>query len=162
MVLPVEPNASPFPLSGPGIFRESVAKFSPDGKYVAYVSTETGRPEIYVRAFIPNSGIQSGPRWMISTQGGNLPSWSADGRKLYWETGGQRGTRVFAADIDISSGLHAGLPVKLFETDEALGGSTLLTKRGQMLFRVPVGQLASEPLNVQVNWRSELKIPSSR
>src|SRR5262245_61337968 len=60
---------------------ETLARFSPDGAFVAYASNETGQEEVYVRSF-----SQSGGRARVSVNGGRRPIWSADGRELfYWE-----------------------------------------------------------------------------
>jgi serine/threonine-protein kinase len=67
-------------------FAESAPKFSPDGRWLAYESTETGRTEIYVRAF-PASG--TGGKWPISNNGGALPVWLPNGRELLYQSGDQ-------------------------------------------------------------------------
>ena len=59
--------------------------FSPDGRWIAYTSNESGRNEVYVRPF--GGGASSGSRkWQISTGGGRYPIWSRDGRELFYET----------------------------------------------------------------------------
>lgn len=58
---------------------ESRGRFSPDGKWFAYDSNESGRSEIYVRRFPPTAD-----QWQVSTDGGSAPFWSADGRELYY------------------------------------------------------------------------------
>jgi serine/threonine-protein kinase len=54
--------------------------FSPDGRWLAYWSDESGRPEVYVRPF-PGPG----PKQLISTNGGNYPTWSPNGRELFYQ-----------------------------------------------------------------------------
>ena len=63
-------------------FIERNAAFSPDGKWIAYSSMETGSDQIYVRPF---PGL--GPRYPVTVDGGNEPVWSPDGRKLYYRAG---------------------------------------------------------------------------
>jgi Tol biopolymer transport system component len=63
---------------------ESEPAFSPDGRWIAYQSDESGRLEVYVRPY-PGPG----PRWPISTDGGMLPTWSTDGRALLYRTAEQ-------------------------------------------------------------------------
>jgi eukaryotic-like serine/threonine-protein kinase len=59
---------------------ESSARFSPDGKWVAYASDESGRPEIYVQPFL----AEKSGKWQISTNGGFTPKWSNDGKELFY------------------------------------------------------------------------------
>ena len=65
-------------------FDESSPAFSPDGRWMAYGSTESGRAEVYVRPFPPGGASGSG-KSTISTGGGRLPIWSRDGRELFYE-----------------------------------------------------------------------------
>ena len=67
-------------------FAESAPKFSPDGRWLAYESNETGRTEIYVRAF---PAAAQGGKWPISNSGGALPVWSPNGRELLYQSGDQ-------------------------------------------------------------------------
>ena len=77
-VLPLEDEGQPRPfLVTP--FQENNASFSPDGNWLAYESTESGREEVYVRSFPGPGG-----KWQISTSGGRAPRWSKDGRHLFF------------------------------------------------------------------------------
>src|SRR5207249_5041905 len=78
-VLPMFGDRKPFPYVQSD-FNEAHAKFSPDGKWVAYGSDEIGRTEIYVRRF-PNAGAG---KWQVSTGGGDQPYWRADGKELFY------------------------------------------------------------------------------
>ena len=60
-------------------FNEKLATFSPDGRWLAYDSDESGRDEVYIRSF-----PESGTRIQISTQGGTGPLWSRDGKELFY------------------------------------------------------------------------------
>src|SRR5262249_7143580 len=84
-VLPMDqPKESRKPisyLSGP--FNKKQAQFSPNGRFVAYSSNESGRPEIYVQPF-PDA---SGGKWPISSGGGVEPRWSKDGNELFYFSG---------------------------------------------------------------------------
>ncbi len=64
-------------------FDEVEPRFSPDGRWLAYASNESGSYEVYVQSTTPNGG-----RWHVSTNGGRMPAWSPDGRALYYELGG--------------------------------------------------------------------------
>jgi len=81
-------------------FNESQAAISPDGRWIAYASDETGQSEVFVRPF-PN--IDAG-RWQISVDGGNEPVWGPDGRHLYYRRNG----RVAAVDIETSPNFSVG------------------------------------------------------
>jgi len=77
-VIPLDENEEPFPVVQTQFTNEYPA-FSPDGRWLAYVSDETGRPEIYVRPF-PGPGR----RWQISTGGGGKPVWTKNGREIVY------------------------------------------------------------------------------
>ncbi|UCF38906.1 MAG: serine/threonine-protein kinase [Acidobacteriota bacterium] len=83
-------------------FSESFAKISPDSRWVAYVSNETGGNEIYVRPF-PDAG----GRWQISTDGGEFPIWGAGSTKLYYRSGAD----IMEVDLNVEgSGLRVSSP----------------------------------------------------
>ena len=65
-------------------FQEEAPSFSPDGRWISYPSTESGRNEVFVRPF-PAGGPSGSGKWLISTGGGQFPIWSRDGRELYYE-----------------------------------------------------------------------------
>jgi Tol biopolymer transport system component len=90
------------------------ARFSPDSRYIAFVSDESGRNEVYVRPFESSpSGVKPGSdKWQVSTEGGlGLVQWRRDGRELYYVAidGG-----VMAVDVATTPTFHAGTPKLLF------------------------------------------------
>jgi len=87
-VIPVDENEEPFPVVQTQFTNEYPA-FSPDGRWLAYVSNETGRPEIYVRPF-PGHGRQ----WQISRGGGGKPVWTQNGREIVYLDQGRNFTAV--------------------------------------------------------------------
>jgi len=91
-------------LSSP--FRELSPIFSPDGRYIAYVSDESGRSEVYVRPY--PAGNQ---KWAVSTDGGQEPVWSRDGRELFYRSG----TKMMVATVRLGSSFEADRPRHLFE-----------------------------------------------
>ncbi|MBA2704224.1 MAG: protein kinase [Blastocatellia bacterium] len=91
----LKPGAQPTPLVNTK-FMEYAAAVSPDGRWLAYQSNESGRPEIYVRDI-----VGSGGRWPISTGGGEEPRWSPDGRELYYRINAQ----LMAVPIETHSSL---------------------------------------------------------
>ena len=84
--------------------------FSHDGRWIAYQSTETGRMEIFVRAF---PDLDAG-RWQVSTGGGRYPVWSPDGGELFFVSDSGHLTAV---KVDSKTGFATGAPVQLFRVD---------------------------------------------
>jgi len=78
-ILPLTGQQSPQPLLETEA-NEKQGQFSPDGKWIAYVSDETGKKEIYVRSFPPSTG----GKWQISREGGEQPRWRSDGKEMYY------------------------------------------------------------------------------
>ncbi|MDQ3489300.1 MAG: serine/threonine-protein kinase [Acidobacteriota bacterium] len=91
-------------LGGPG--RKRSGRFSPDGKWMAFVSDETGEYQVYVTAY-PGPG----PTVAVSARGGLSPIWSADGRELYFRLG----TKLLAARMSSQSPVGFTVPVELFD-----------------------------------------------
>jgi len=77
-VLPMTGDRKPYPFLQ-SRFNESIARFSPDGRWVAYVSGESGQPQVYVTSF-----PQPGGHWQISTRGGGWPRWRRDGAEIFF------------------------------------------------------------------------------
>jgi eukaryotic-like serine/threonine-protein kinase len=86
---------------------EASPAFSPDGTYVAYTSTATGRREVYIRTFA--SPVR---KWPVSVDGGSTPKWRGDAREVFFVAG----MRMMAAPVTRSgTGLAIGTPATLFE-----------------------------------------------
>jgi serine/threonine-protein kinase len=96
-------------------FAEQNGEVSPDGRWLAYESNESGRFEIYVRPF-PNV---EGGRWQISTDGGIQAEWSRKGDELFYLAAGGA---VMAVPVNAGSGWNAGNPAKLFDDRYFHGG----------------------------------------
>src|SRR5262249_9382222 len=90
-------------------FNEAHAQFSPDGKWVAYSSDETGRPEVYVQSF----PISIGTKRQISTIGGDQPTWRHDQKELFYL--GADG-KMMAVPVKMNGTFEPGEPVALFQT----------------------------------------------
>lgn len=133
-------------------FTERGGHFSPDGRWVAYHSNESGRFEIYVVPFPDGSG-----KWQISTGGGIAPRWRRDGRELFFV--GPDG-RMMAATIAVSgTSLEAAAPLALFQTRIVGGGGNGFDKHeyavsadGRFLINVPAGDSAAAPITLLQNW----------
>jgi len=90
-----------------------MAAFSPNGRYIAYQSEESGRIEIYVRPF---PRVNNG-RWQVSTAGGTRPVWARSGRELFYL---DASNALTAVPVDISGPtISIGSPAKLFDTGYA-------------------------------------------
>jgi Tol biopolymer transport system component len=159
--LPLEgPTAlKPFPVLN-GQFNEGGGRFSPDGKWLAYNSNETGAFQIYVRAFPPaaTAATRSSEQWQISQNGGFDVRWRGDGRELYWVT--QDG-QIWAADIETRSGrVQSGTPHRLFTASiyTSTAGSFDVTPDGQRFLLLLFASQAegSTRLNVVSNWQVSL------
>ena len=81
-------------------FNEGDAQFSPDGKWMAYASNESGQPQVYVQA-IPASGA----KWQISPAGGVQPRWRRDGKELFYISADQK---LMAVPVKSGAGFEAG------------------------------------------------------
>jgi len=88
-------------------FNESLASISPDGRWIAYVSDETGQREIFVQPF-PN--VDAGGKWQISLNGGSAPLWSPDGQELFYRAG----ETMIVVRIEAEPNFTAGEPRILF------------------------------------------------
>ena len=105
-VVPLVEDAEPVVfLDSP--FLEFDGRFSPDGRFVAYSSTQSGRVEVYVRPYPPASG-----QWQVSTNGGTEPQWSDDGRELYYLTLEQE---LVVVPLSTTPTFEPGVPQTLFE-----------------------------------------------
>jgi Tol biopolymer transport system component len=127
-----------------GPANESGAKFSPDARWIAYSSDESGRSEVYVVSF---PGFES--RRQVSTDGGILPQWDGDGRTLYYLQAGN----LIAHEVNTEGEFTKGHAQTLFATEavqfEVIPG-------GRFLLSEPNSQPADSPLYVIVNWFEEL------
>jgi serine/threonine-protein kinase len=157
------------PLTGdrtPKAFARTVhagsGKFSPDGKWVAYCSTESGRPEVYVQPW-PGPG----PKIQISSEGGLDPIWSRDGKELFYRVG----NKMMVVSMSLAGGVHAGKPQMLWEGKYSLGMSSSCGPAGATSANYDVTQdgrrflmvkdaddgVVSTRLVVVVNFAEELK-----
>jgi Tol biopolymer transport system component len=129
-------------------FSETEGRFSPDGRWIAYVSNETGRSEVFVQPYPP-----SGPKWQVSTSGGTSPRWRRDGKEiLYFQPEASR----MAVEVKTEHGFESGIPKKLFDTP--LGRGSDVTGDGQrLLINLPQGEAANFPVTVVLNWTADLK-----
>src|SRR5262249_9406415 len=124
------------------------AQSSPDGRWLAYQSDESGRPEIYVRSFGAGDG-----KWMISQGGGDFPSWSSDGRRLHYQSFDRK---LMAVHITANKTIQASPPKEVFPLPRG-PGAPLVANDGRVLLIAGVGQSVQSPFTIVLNWPSLLK-----
>ena len=148
-------GGKPFPLFS-SKFTEAQGQVSPDGRWIAYASDESGRFEIYVTQFPQRRG-----RWQISTAGGSQPWWRGDGKELFYLSPEQ--TVMSVAVVRADDAFEAAVPTPLFRANfpavvPAFWGNYCVTADGQ---RFLVSELrpeaAATPINVVLNWTAALK-----
>jgi eukaryotic-like serine/threonine-protein kinase len=139
-------------------------QFSPDGRWVAYVSMESGRHEVYVVPFDGNQVSNTPPhgqvaitrRWQVSANGGEFPRWRRDGKELFYVGPGDEfmSVRVEAKGGDFSLGEVRPL---FRESLAAVASPYDVSPDGQRFLVNSLGQTGSSPLTVVVNWKELLK-----
>jgi len=152
-VLPLEGERKPTPLLiAP--HNEGFARFSPDGRFIAYVSDETGKEEVYVLTFPAPTG-----KWQISTNGGVQPRWRNDGREIYYLA---PNSRIMAVPVKAAGAVfEAGMPADLFETGLVGIGVrnhyAVSTDGQRFLVGIRAGGENPPPVTFVLNWAAELK-----
>ena len=157
-VLPTTEDKRPIPVVR-SPFMDIQARFSPNGRYIAYVSNESGEYQVYIQGF-PNPG----KRWQISTSRSFMPRWRHDGKELFFLSGAANLRDAMAVDIKLSNDgvLSPGVPHKLFDVSaSAAPGDWDVTPDGQrfLVHTMPVGE-GFVPLTVILNWANGT--PSTR
>jgi Tol biopolymer transport system component len=151
-LLPLSGDHKPLPFLETK-FNEDIGQFSPDGRWVAYSSDESGRSEVYVVPF-----PESGGKWQISTVGGNFPRWRHDGAEIFYVT---PDNKLMAATINgKGANFEVGAVKPLFETRIVLGGryQYAVSADGQrFLINTAPEQAAPAPITVVLNWAAGLK-----
>jgi eukaryotic-like serine/threonine-protein kinase len=153
-VLPMRGPGKPFPyLVAEGT--QSHGQFSPDGRWVAYTSNESGRQEIYVQAFPATGG-----KWQISTDGGDQPSWRGDGKEIFFVN---PKLQIMAVDVKPGDAPEIGSPSSLFPihtlSSVSLHGSRssyVASPDGQRFLVVTSVESNVSPITVVLNWTAAL------
>jgi len=149
-------KAEPF---GRSLRRDSAPQFSPDGHWIAYDSTESGRNEIYVRPFPGPGG-----KYQISTGGGTEPAWNPKGHELFY----RNREKMMAVQVATQPTFSAGEPKLLFEASYVVSPRSApnydVSPDGQRFLMLKTADAAPRPeqINVVLNWFEELKqrVPS--
>jgi Tol biopolymer transport system component len=136
-------------------FNEGAPRFSPDGRWLAYPSDESGRYEIYVQPYPGPGG-----KWQISTEGGTEPVWNPNGRELFY----RNGDKMIAVDIATQPGFTVGKPRMLFAgpyvpTVTMFPNYDMSPDGQRFLMLKPSESTETAPtqINVVLNWFEELK-----
>jgi len=162
-VLPLEGEPKPAILLGTQ-FNEGLGSFSPDMHWIAYMSDESGRGEIYVRPFVPR-GPSGTPalgegKWQVSKDGISptvgWPAWRADGKELVFPA--LNGSPM-AVDVKAKgAAFEAGVPKQLFALPANVGDWDMTADGKRFLVSMPPKQeSANTPITVVLNWQAELK-----
>jgi Tol biopolymer transport system component len=135
-------------------FDEYAADISPDGRWIAFQSDETSRPEIYVR-----DAAAKGGRWQVSTGGGEEPHWSHDGRELYFRAD----TQMMVAHVDPGATFQHSTPQLLFDglfnlrVESGISYSVDPGGKRFLMTRLGDSNVPSTTIRVITNWTTELK-----
>jgi Tol biopolymer transport system component len=158
MALPIQTggrDAKPIPVANSKA-NEIVGQVSPDSRWIAYCSDESGQLEIYVKPFPPGDGRTG--KWLVSTSGGVQPRWRGDGKELFYLT---QDTKLVAVDIRTDPTFLPGAPHALFPA--GVGGSSPyfrydVTRDGKrFLILAAAAESATIPATVVLNWQETLK-----
>ena len=150
------PDRKPIPIVQSDAY-DFQGQLSPDSRWMAYASDESGQREVYVRPF------PSGPgRWKLSIDGGSQPRWRGDGAEIYFAAAAGK---MMAVSVKATLGprptFEAGVPTPLFDTrlyDGALAYEYDVTADGQrFVVNTNVAGAYATPLTVVVNWTAPLK-----
>jgi eukaryotic-like serine/threonine-protein kinase len=135
---------------------ETVAQFSPDGKWIAYRSTESGSEQVYIRDFAPGrSPAYGSQKIQVSVDGGDKPRWSPSGKELFF----LKGRSMMAVAVQTSPRLEVGIAKVLFETRHTSYHPYDVFPDGTFLINTLVdgpGGVAPA-IRVLLNWRSAMK-----
>ena len=146
-------------------FYEGHPQFSPDGKWFAYESNETGRSEIYIQSFPPGAG-----KWQISSNGGWFARWSWDGKKLFYMDALNSGKIVSIGISAAGSTLESSVPMPLFDSEyvntpagHSGNWNSFAVSSDSQRFLIPRPEanlnnaLTSTPITVVLNWTEALR-----
>jgi serine/threonine protein kinase len=136
-------------------FAEISGRFSPDGKWIVYTSSDSGRQQVYVQPFPGPGG-----KWQVSIDGGDQARWRGDGKELFFLSADNR---LMAVDLELNPSFRAGIPKPLFQVTAASTGGAgarryAVSNDGKrFLLSVISNAEESSPITVRLNWTAALK-----
>jgi Tol biopolymer transport system component len=152
-VLPLSGDRKPYAFLHSQSTEMMWGKLSPDVRWLAYQSNETGDDEIYVQAF---PGKER--KWPVSVKGGTRPIWSRDGKELFYIAADKK---LMAVDVKSGAGFERGNPKPLFQARMRPGpgypGFAVSSDGKRFLLAAPVEPGANPPMTVVVNWHAGVK-----
>lgn len=156
-ILPLQARGKPFPYLQTKS-NENRAKFSPDSRWIAYASNESGREEVYVQAF-DGASPASGGKVLISTAGGSQPSWRGDSKELFYLS---LDNKLMAVEVDTKGTFRSGEPKPLFVINGLFrwgaGNNYDVSRDGtRFLMAILWWPTPPVPINVLVNWPAQLE-----
>jgi Tol biopolymer transport system component len=154
LVLPLAGKRIPIPFLQT-IFIETQGQLSPDGRWMAYSSDETGTREVWVQPF-----PATGANWQVSADGGSDPKWRGDGTELFYVAGA--GTLMAVPIKAGATTFAAGVPVPLFETRRPFSGPLFsnyapAADGRRFLVNTIAADTPQSPITVVLNWATKLK-----
>jgi eukaryotic-like serine/threonine-protein kinase len=159
-ILPFEGDRKPQPFIQ-SVFTNRTPRFSPDGHWIAYVSDESGRYEVYVQPFPGPGG-----KWQVSTDGGNWPVWARNGRELFY----LNGSKIMRVAVTTRPSFAAATPQIVadtpIQTSDYYGGNgefdVSLDGRQFLFMKSREQNTLPAEVRVVLNWAEELKRPASQ
>ena len=154
-VLPLTGERKPYPLIRRA-FDQHSAQFSPDGRWVAYVSNESGRQEVLVRPFAPVStsdAESAGESVIVSKSGGTAPRWRADGKELFFVT--PEGA-IASVPVSVRPVLAVGSPTTLFQAPGIAADWAVAADGNRFLVMAPQVSTASTSFSLIFDWQGTL------
>jgi Tol biopolymer transport system component len=151
-LLPLGEDPAPSPVLA-STWNEMQAKVSPNGRWIAFTSDQSGRPEVYVKSFPPDSRV-----WPVSAAGGAQPQWTSDGRELLFL--GPDGT-LLATSVSIDSEfrfgpVRAGIRLPAPGFSEPFSPSYAVTADGKRVLVNALRRAEGPIIEVILNWRARL------
>src|ERR1041385_2215439 len=152
-IFPMGGDKKPFPFVQTEAL-EYTGRFSPDGRWIAYSSDESGKMEVYVQAFPLTQG-----KWQVSTGGGGAPQWSKDGRQIFYIAPDKNLMEVDVKGIGTS--FEQGIPKPLFNVDvdsyQAPNRYAVSKDGKRFLVNTSIEGTSLKPIMVVINWTAEIR-----
>jgi Tol biopolymer transport system component len=148
-VLPLTGDRKPRPFLETE-FSELQGRMSPDGRWLAYESNETGVPNVFVQTFPGAEG-----KWQVSAEGGTRPVWSRDGKELFYVSGANK---IMAVEVKSDGKFEYGVPKVLFGVHMPPTGLFDVTRDGKRFLVLNGAEPeANTPMTLVIHWNAGLR-----